>query len=527
MLHDIFLSIQPDQKGSFVSWLEELGLKDVINRYSLSTLLEWGWLVPQYRVAFPAEYFEEPTPENIIGMIDSHSRHNDPLYRLLGYGESWHIENTENTHWFLHPFCRPDSVYNNLLNQVDSSATANVHYFFHWQAYALIDIVRTASMGIFPILNTPDIEQDIARIANCTINPTDALHQPHRWGGLAEPMTWLSYYRAFHDALPDITDKALHKRGAEALAQYLEMDTEILEKTIKEQLLEKLAGDWLWANDHCCEWTLRAWPYLQKDIFFAMKWLCTLNGKDFSDYFKKWQFSHEREVWPPLYKVLPFEYFEDRQYFLSTLPHYKEFYKNILPADDELEQLVNRLQKTNYPFDSLLNAFRQFHEHLMYKPKQKGSLDFRVLRPLDYYSLLAIRAEACLRRSLEDNGSLNNVTNQGLEGYVAELANQKNISQTVIDYFVVKNQRHNRTTTASFLTQLRSTPQNPINEIRQIQCGNDVDTNLAQAFLCCLLARNYFAHHTYLDEEFMQNQKEESAFMLIGILVTVLKLLDD
>ncbi len=228
-------------------------------------------------------------------------------------------------------------------------------------------------------------------------------------------MTWLSHYRAFCDALPDITDDALHKKGAEALAQYLQIDAAILEKAIKEQLLEKLAGDWLWSNEHYCEWTLRAWPYLQKDIFFAMKWLCTLNGKNFSDYFKKWQFSHEREVWPPLHKVLPFEYFDDRQYFLITLSHYKNFYTNILLTDEELEQLVSRLQKTNNQFGSLLYAFRQFHEHLIYKSKQKGSLDFRVLRPLDYYSLLAIRAEACLRRALEDNVSLNNVTKQGLD----------------------------------------------------------------------------------------------------------------
>ena len=188
MLPDTYLSIQPNQKGSFVSWLEELGLKALISRYSLSKLLEWGWLVPQYRVAFPAEYFEEQTPENIIDMIDGHSRHNDPLYLLLGYGESWQIEDAEDPLWFLHPFCRPDGKYNNLLNQTDSSATTNVYYFFHWQAYALIDVVRTASMGIFPILNTPDIEIDISLISNYRIKPSVALNQPHRWGGFADPM---------------------------------------------------------------------------------------------------------------------------------------------------------------------------------------------------------------------------------------------------------------------------------------------------------------------------------------------------
>jgi hypothetical protein len=70
---------------------------------------------------------------------------------------------------------------------------------------------------------------------------------------------------------------------------------------------------------------------------------------------------------------------------------------------------------------------------------------------------------------------------------------------------------------------------NPIRSIMGISYKkqNKRDTYLIQAFLCCVLARNYFAHHTYLDKEFIQNQKEESAFMLIGILVTVLKLLDD
>jgi hypothetical protein len=407
----------------------------------------------------------------------------------------------------------------------DSSATPNVYYFFHWQAYSLIDVVRTASMGAFPILNTPDIEEDIDRISNCKIKPSDALNQPHRWGGLAKPMTWISHYRAFRDALPCKIDKqcVLHQQGAEALARYLEIDAEILEKAVKEQLLQRLAGSWLKTNYECEEWTFQAWPYLQKDIFFAMEWLCTLNGKSFSDYFKKLEFSPKREVWPPLHKVLPFEYFEDRQYFLSMLPRYKNFYSDILPEDGELEKLVTRLQTTNYPFDSLLNAFRQFHEHLMYKPQKKGSLDFRVLRPLDYYSLLAIRAETCLRYALEKSGVLSEIPDgdQKLDGYIIKFS-PKVLSDKSIE--CLKNE-------LKTYTKLHDTANkpNPIRRIMDITYNSrsKKDTYLIQAFLCCVLARNYFAHHTYLDKDFMQNQKEESAFMLIGILATVLKLLDD
>ncbi len=103
-----------------------------------------------------------------------------------------------------------------------------------------------------------------------------------------------------------------------------------------------------------------------------------------------------------------------------------------------------------------------------------------------------------------------------MEGYIKKLAEQKNVSGIVISRFQeeVKN-----------LTKLHGTPENPIDKIMKIE--SEQDTHLVQAFLSCVLARNYFAHHTYLDKDFMQNQKEESTFMLIGILVTVLKLLDD
>jgi hypothetical protein len=195
---------------------------------------------------------------------------------------------------------------------------------------------------------------------------------------------------------------------------------------------------------------------------------------------------------------------------------------SILPVVGVCDNRIST-QKTNYPFDSLLNAFRQFHEHLMYKPQQKGSLDFRVLRPLDYYSLLAIRAETCLRYALEKSSSLSEIPtdDQKLEGYIIKLA-PKVLSSKSIE--CLKNE-------VKIYTKLHDTANkpNPIRSIMDISYSNrsKKDTHLIKAFLSSVLARNYFAHHTYLDKDFMQNQKEESAFMLIGVLVTVLKLLDD
>lgn len=546
------LSIQQGKKGSFVSWLETLGLKDLIHRYPLSKLVEWGWLVPQYRIIFSRDYFLtwQNFPECPACL--SSDRPNFDIENSL-WDSTWFIDDDQEPFWFLHPFFRPDDVYGNRLREavyaitptpipdefnhpyLSESIIPYADYYFHWQAYALIDVVRTANC-IAPIINTPDVEeqaQGIVRIATRikerNTKPSDILKQSTRWGGLADLMTWLSHYRAFRDALSDNEDQTLHDRGAKLLAGHLSIDAEMLEQAIKEKLLI-LASDWLWANEHYCEWTLRAWPYLQKDIRLALEWLCILNGKYLSDYIDKWAYSSfgERE-WAELSKVLPYEIFEDKQYFLRYLPFYIKHYQDVLPIDQKLKQLVDRLQSTNYLFSSFLNAFRQLHENLVHNPKQKGGMDFRVLRPLDYYSLLAIRAEVCLRYALEKDGSLKEnaslissgtLTKQdkldSLNKYIVELAKQKSISDHVIKYFE-----------SNKLTQLRDTPENPISNIMEIrdELWSEKETHLVHAFLCCSLARNYFAHHTYLDKELIRDEK--SAFMLTGIIVTVAVLLDN
>ncbi|MFA6162909.1 MAG: hypothetical protein WC685_05730 [Methylobacter sp.] len=536
------LSIQQGKKGAFVSWLETLGLKDFISRYPLPKLVEWGWLVPQYRIVFPSDYFLtwQNFPEHPARL--NPDRPNFDIENSL-WDSTWSIDDDQKSLWFLHPFFHPDNACGNKLHDTDyvtptpipdefihpylsEHITPYADYYFHWQAYALIDIVRSADCFV-PIINTPDVEeyaQDIVRIAarvkEYKTKPSDVLKQSHRWGGLAESMTWLSHYCALRAALPYNEDATLHKKGAKQLAAHLSIDAEILEGVIEKLLA--LASSWLWENERYCAWTLNAWPYLQKDIMFAVEWLGFLSDKKFSFYLDKWKWTDfQRHEWAELHKVLPYEFFEDRQYFLRYAPIYnKKQYKGMLPIDENLNQLVSSLQATNYPFDSFLYAFRQLHENLMHNPKQKGSLDFRVLRPLDYYSLLAIRAEACLRFALENDDSLASINNkdQKLDGYIIELAKQKRISNGVIEYF--KNN-------VSEFTQLRETPSNPIGAIMEIQCKkwSKRETYQVQAFLCCVLARNYFAHHTYLDKELIRDEKSD--FMLTGIIVTVAVLLDN
>jgi len=525
------LTAKEGNEGSFVNWLKELGLGKFIGDYSLPQLVEWGWLTPQSRVVLSKDYFIEWKDFPCIGTgLDL----NNYEVESLLWDSSWCIDEQESL-WFLHPFFRPDDTCyeyfefenKNTLPQVpDAFNHPNDHiiipyadYYFHWQAYALIDVIRSADC-IKPILNTPDVEdraQGIVRIAERVKirNPSDILTLDHRWGGLAELMTWLSHYRAFRGALSRGANRELKRKGANQLASYFNISAETLELAIKDKLLV-LAQSWLTANEQHCIWTLRAWPHLQADIVTAIEWLCYLSGKSFTYYLDLWTCpDRQQRDWAELHKILPFEFFADRQHFLDFAPKYLTMYKNELqPNTEELKYFVDDLQAKNYPFGSFLRAFHQLHDQLVYNPKQKGSLDFRDLRPLDYYSLLAIRAEGCLRYELEQNDALGDA--EGLQSYIVKLARLKGISGKVINGFKDK---------ASIYTKLNDMPDNPIAAIMEISfgCWSKKDISFLQAFLCCLLARNYFAHHIYLDSELRRS--EESGFMLSGILITVLTLL--
>lgn len=537
------LTAQQGREGTFVKWLEDLGLRDFLHRYPLVQLVEWGWLVPQHRVAFPREYFEawRNFPE-----CGSFTESGFDAFNLL-WSSGWFAEGDNEPLWFLHPFFRPSDAAGQLLHKqgeirhLPQVPEAFVHtngrtilpyadYFFHWQGYALIDVIRAADC-IAPILNTPDVQsraQGVVRVTELVkeTRPQDVLTTPKRWGGLIELMTWLSHYRTFREALfiPESElekERSMRREGAKQLAAHLGISAEMLAQVIKEKLLV-LAQDWHRANERYCVWTLRAYPYLQSDIFVAMEWLCYLSDKMLDYYLDRWQYdTRGQREWAELHKVLKYEFFTDRQYYLSHAPLYLKTYNALLPKAEQLEgehlkQVVDKLRINNYPFGSFLGAYRQLHEELSSHVDHKGGLDFRELRPLDYYSLLAIRAEGCLRFAMNQDGSLASIKpkEQGLKKYIECLANRRGMSDDALLCFKDKVKA----------AQLHTMPGNPIGEIMTMSTGLLVKEHyLVQAFLCCELARNYFAHHHYLDDELMRTK--ESGFMLTGILVAVLYLL--
>lgn len=539
------------KSGSFIKWLDELGIGDFLNRYPLSQLVEWGWVVPQYRVAFPQRFFEcwENYPES------SWQPPEDLKKYCTLWDYYWFVDNEDEPLWFLDPLFHPGNEVGELLRQYGYSDGSKLtpppiehvrgfpikpyaDYFYRWQGYALVDVIRFAD-NIAPIYSTPDVvarAQGIVRIAEQVTthglnSPEGILTAPNRWAGLAPLLTWLDHFRVFREAIFNVSNKdseaqqTRYCRGAQLLAEHFGITHEILANAIKNHLLV-LANDWVGANeklDGRSSWTLRAWPHLQHDIQLAMIWLIALSGKTFEDYDAEWRQPYKGNWgWLALDKALPYDFIVHQKRFVEYAPIYlKPFTQarnNQWKFDkDSLPTLVRTLQRSNDAFAGFLAAFHEMHEHLTPRYFDKRGLDFRDPRPLDHYALLAIRAEGCLRNKLVSLGQLDEIDNdkQGLLSYIRKLAEVSGIPPAVIGQFNAAPRD---------LTRLHSERQDPIGGIQSIpQTLSDVNHQLVQAFLCCILARNYFAHHVFLDQELTRSEK--SAFLLQGILVSVLVLL--
>lgn len=531
-------------EGPFFHWLESLGLRDFVKRFPVSKLVEWGWLVPQYAIRFPDEFFKTWKSYPYGNDDEGRSRYR-ALHEL--WDSEWFLDAEEEPYWFLHPFFRPEDESGRLLRELhqahrscqdgDTLLHENGrkivpygYFFFHWQAYALVDVISFADCRV-SLFNTPNIDEQAAGIARIAagmkgVVPTDVLKVPNRWGGHSEAMTWLSHYRALRGAFSfsgfDGTDKfEKRRRAASLLASHLGITDGRLEEAIQEKFLV-LANQWHWGNEFRCKWAAGAWPELQKDIRLAVDWLCVLNGRSLDYYLDKWRHKHwGGDRWLELRKVLPLESFAARDDFIDLAPEYLKTYNEIAPTDraftgDSLKALVDRLRATNYPFGSLLHAFRELHEALVVRAEDFKRLDMRERRPLDHYLLVAIRVEAVLRYGLEQSGALASMkdSERDLQGYILRQAGAVGLSARALEYFQRNAKRY---------TQLRDTPPSPIAEIMQIQSDLAPEEHyLVQAFLCCLLARNYFAHHYYMDSELLRSK--ESGFMLGGILVSALLL---
>jgi len=538
------LTVRQGREGSFVSFLEEVGLKEFLDQYPIPSLVEWRWLVPQSRIVFPKAFFDDWKNFPNCG---PEAAPNHPLDAALWDGQ-WFIASLEEPLWFVHPLLRPSGEEESVAFQSRSQTTFKtpatlrhengreispyVDYFFHWQAFALIDVIYSAER-FSPILATPDAHIRVDRLRSildktiAASDPQGMLSHERRWGGLSEPMTWMSHYRGFRQAfafyeMRKDSDHNAWRAGAIGLADHLKISAPMLELAIREKLLVWAQG-WRWRCERQDKWCLRAWPHLQRDIALAVEWLEVLSDKDFEHYLRKWTYpDRSQREWAELSVVLPYAFYSNRERFLRIAPLYlddspdfpliSEFLKEV-----DIASWLDRQRKQNAPFRGWVRAFRKMHDE--FNPSSfDASPNFQEGRPEDEFALLAIRAETTLRFELDRLGEIDSLPPKKhvLNTYIAMLARRNALSKPVLDEFTRLTQ--------DGVTHLHSKPEDPIASIRNLDIAlTGLDRELVQSLLCLALCRNYFAHHHYLDS--LLTRSESGRFLLTGSLMATVLLL--
>lgn len=535
-----------DGKGDFVDWLKKLGVSDIFLRtYPLSRLVEWGWLRPQYRVVFPEVYFADGSPK-VDEFLREEASKNPALSTL--WDSQWFCDGEEDPLWFIHPFFKAESMTGQLLNRNSiktglpkvprpiEMANGQVvspyaDYYFPWQAFALLDVIRAADRFQHFVMDTPDVQFQVESLTRLTKMPSWDPHEyldlENHWGGHAEVMTWLAHYAVLKDAVDQREGRHGHspemlRRGAKALAAHLGFDANRLQGLVKDRLLV-LAQCWKRGAEQRKPLSIDAYPYLQNEIYLAVHWLCMLTGNTLDHYFGLWRYpTLGQRAWAELHSVLPFEYYGIRDKFLKLAPFYLKQFNERLDGryrldGDRLVVAVDALRAKSRHFNVFMGAFKKLHDELGGDRKPTDAIDFRERQPLDYYLLLAIKAEICFREVLQGIGELNKISadHHGLHRYLKELGRGVGLDNEALAFFD-KEVKH--------YVNLKTKPLDALPKIRTLQASDKPEQNtLIQAMVCCELARNYFAHHDYLDSELLNNA--DSQFLLGGILVSVLVLL--
>lgn len=544
------LSADSKGSGSFVHWLESLGLEDFLRDYPLPKLIEWGWVVPQYRVVFPKEVF--------LCLLMSPYEDVQISPELSDYATlweySWKVDSDEKKSWFLDGAFREHEPLGALMAQfrcrdgvlalpeaIDTPTAGlmrpYVDFFYRWQGYALVDLIR-ASACFKSIFSTPDVVEraknlfEIAEHHHRTVSdwPKGILSHPNRWGGREKLVTALDHFRSFRQAFDAAHESdsddylRLYRQGARELAEHFGFTETSLAAEVKDRLLT-LASDWMSANrrsDDRARWTQKAWPNLRGEVQLSIIWLLAVGTKSFMDYVDEWQRPFMGNLgWAPLDEALPYEFLAHQKRFTELAPHYLKPFNAALGkrrqlSEERIAKQCRSLQRSNSAFAGFASSFFSLHEELSYRSFDEVGIDFRALRPLDHYAMVAIRAESCLREELRRLGLLDAMPpqKQTLSFYIEAVAKHICVSSKVVGTFMSRRD----------LSDLKEDRADPIGRIERIETAlGESDRMLVQAFLCCTLARNYFAHHDFLDHELLRSAKSE--FLMRGIVLTVLTLL--
>lgn len=261
------------------------------------------------------------------------------------------------------------------------------------------------------------------------------------------------------------------------------------------------------------------------DVYCVVMMLCYSGRYTELDLFNKWHTSgRDQYNWTSLREVLPFEEFKFKIKFETYVPSYLEEtpLKNFVTSWSELYDKLARYDG----FECWIRAFVDMHSALESPAKEKKRMSFRQGRLLDHLLVITLRSEVFLRSLLKKNSSVSENEPYELKivlGQLGELAKKKSSSEG----HCIVSRPLSAVVSQWKDTRLNEKPEDLFESIESSTVGKKWTNDERQAFKFIMefvVARNYFAHHSYKDSEMKRRSYELPRKVLVACLFSVIQI---
>ncbi|MBL8801854.1 MAG: hypothetical protein JNN27_07660 [Planctomycetes bacterium] len=504
-------------KPQFVAHLESLGIK-LPSTLPLEEIVGRGWIRPRYRIPIPSEAllawinFPVNPREGADRCPEEHS------WGLGVWGAAtslWPDRDRPVEKLWQHWLDDPDNDLGQVAraNAIDPSVASAtppvlrhprhqkdvrpwVDFFADWQVYHLAELLERARFTAF--IGTGHGDHCAAQCRwHADHFEQSALDLNRWWEERSSVHGWISSYRTI---LANCMDRESFRHdarlGARAWAQQHGLDAEKIRLGLRDTLLT------LWSrwHDRPPLGSSRLLLRLQEDIQFATEMLEDLTDKPVDPFDEFW-FSNDRErrQWAQLIDALPYEEWVARRDFPCRTAHYqKEFPETLRHGKGQLALLLAQHWPSCAPLRRFCLAWMRLHGELSGRHRDlPAAATIKTNERIEQFNLIALHTERVLR--FVDDHMHTGRSKQPRSNDVVVAAILRSVAvvapSAVVSEQWVKDEVRER-------TALHAVPpaSDAICTPSSVGTGDSNADSVIAAHLNALIARNYAAHHDYLDD---------------------------
>lgn len=504
-------------KSQFVGHLENLGIK-LPSTFPLGVVIARGWIRPRYRIPIPSEALLAWTnfPCNPREGADRCPEEHSWGLGVWGAATSLRPDRTRPVeklwqHWLDDPDSELGQIARaNAIDPGDVWATPAairhprhqqdvrpwVDFFADWQAYHLAELLEHARFTA--VIGTGQGDHFAAQCRH----HADRCERSARslfslWEQRRVVHDWISSYRtilancAHRDSFQDDV-----RSGARSWAQQHGLDADRIRLGVRETLLT------LWSRwqDRLPLGSGQLLTRLQQDIQYATCLLEDLTDEPVDPFDEFWYSTdRQRREWAQLIDVLPHEEWLARRNFPRSSIHYQRgFPKPYSCSEEQIAALLARHWPTCGPLRRFCLAWMRLHGELVGRDRNLPAVaTIKSNERIEQFNLIALHTERVLRyvadrqhRGRSKQPRSNSVIAAAIVRSVKFVASSVEIDEEWAEDEVRRRTALHKMPAAS---DAICTPES-------VGIGDASADIVVAAHLNALIARNYAAHHDYLDD---------------------------